>query len=123
MRELLGVVRTDTVFGTTLSSLVTSQAMWPPMLQRSPATPGMVAVPVLHVHAPSQLKGARSSLSKLRLSKDTIASPTIDLNRTPTPIDSRQAMRKGSRDALPTIALHVYVLFNEMPTSTPTDSV
>jgi hypothetical protein len=81
-RELLGEVRTDA--GTTSSSSVTSQALRPLMMPRSPAMPGTAAaVPVLHVHAPSRLEGERSSSPELALLHEGIAQPAIDLNRTP----------------------------------------
>jgi hypothetical protein len=51
--KLLGKGKTD-VARTTSSSLVTYQDLWPPMLPKSPATPGAMLVPILHVHALSQ---------------------------------------------------------------------
>jgi hypothetical protein len=94
MRELLGEVRTNVVVGTTSSSSVTSQALRRPMLPWSPATLGTAAVPSLHVHASSQLRGARLSSRELALLRDDIAPPAIDLNCTRAPINSAQGAQK-----------------------------
>jgi hypothetical protein len=78
MWELLGSVR---LCGHRCSS-VTSQALRPLMLSRSPAMLGMVVVPSLHVHVSSRLGGARSLLPERVLLQDGITPPAINLNCT-----------------------------------------
>jgi hypothetical protein len=121
--ELLGEVRADKSAGMTSSSSVTSQALRLPMLAWSPATPRTAAVLTLHVHASSRLEEARSSLPDLALLQDDIASPAIDLNRTPAPTDSTQATRKRARERPVATTLPARILFDEMPTPTLAESV
>jgi hypothetical protein len=97
-QELLGEVRTDA--GTTSSSSVTSQALRPPMMPRSPATPWTAAVPVLHVHAPSRFEGERSSSPELALLHDGIAQLAIDLNRTPGDAEATSGRTAGQLPCL-----------------------
>jgi hypothetical protein len=83
MQELLGEVQTDIVAGMTSSNSVTSEALQPPMLSRSPATPMMATARGLHIHASSQLGGTRSSLLALRFLQAGIMPLAIDLSHTP----------------------------------------
>jgi predicted RNase H-like nuclease (RuvC/YqgF family) len=55
--ELVGVGKTDAVTGVASSSSVTSQALRPPMVPRSRATP-RAATPVPQAHAPSRFGNA-----------------------------------------------------------------
>jgi hypothetical protein len=57
MRELLGEAKIDGLAGATLSSSITSRALRPPMVPRSPTTPTLLETPILQVHAPSRLRG------------------------------------------------------------------
>jgi hypothetical protein len=70
LQQLVGEGKTDAVVGAASSSSVTSQALCPPMLPRSPATP-RAATPVPPLgHAPSRFGDARSSSPELSLMTD-----------------------------------------------------
>jgi murein DD-endopeptidase MepM/ murein hydrolase activator NlpD len=77
LRQLVGEGKTDAVDQAVSSSSVTSQALRPPMLPRSPTTPSAATPIPPQAHASSWFGEARSSSPKLPLM--TVRVP-IDLN-------------------------------------------
>jgi hypothetical protein len=64
----------------------------------SPAMAGASAAHVLHVHAPSRLRGVRSSSPELALLQDMIVLPAIDLNHTHAPVRASDVGTGHTRD-------------------------
>jgi hypothetical protein len=88
LRQLVGEGNTDAVAGAASSSSVTSQALHPPMLPRSPVTPRAATPVPPQAHASSRFGEVRSSLPELPLMTERVAASLIDLNQTPAPLDS-----------------------------------
>jgi hypothetical protein len=57
------------------------------------------------------------------LLKDGVAPPAINLNHTPAPVDSAQAMHKRPRGGPPASTIHAHVLFDDLRMLIPTDKV
>jgi hypothetical protein len=123
LRELVVEAKTNAVAGADSSNSVMSQALRPPMMPRSTATPRASLIPVPQAHALSRLGGVRSSLPELPLLMDGVAASPIDLNHTLAPMDSAQATHKTPQGGPPATTIHARILFDKLTASTPTDMV